>query len=460
VPFWDNIIVICYLAAVLIVGLAAGRGIRNLSHFSVAGRSFSSFVVFATLSASFIGGGFTLGNAEKVFALGIVNIAALWGFSVKEIMVATLLAPRMDRFAHAISVGDILQEAYGRTAKIVSGCFGLVLCAGIVGAQVGAMGYVFNLFLGIDQFRGILIGCGIVFAYATVGGMRAVVFTDILQFAVLAAGIPLALLMGIHHAGGWETVALSVPPSHFNLLGNKSVPAFISLFLTFLLGETLVPPYVQRLLIGKTAGHTARGTLWSGLLSIPFFAVTGLIGLTALSMNPDLDPNLALPYVIQQALPVGLRGLVVAGIISVVMSSADSFLNGAAVAFSNDVVNPLRRAPVSDRAQLVLAKAVTLAVGILAVIVAVRIKSILDILIWAYNFWAPVIVVPLAAAIVGVRAGSAVFLSSVCAGLTGMILWNAGGRPWGVDGLVVGVLASLAAFVLCGRLMKTGRGRL
>ncbi len=77
----------------------------------------------------------------------------------------------------------------------------------------------------------------------------------------------------------------------------------------------------------------------------------------------------------------------VAAIISVVMSSADSFLNSAAVAFSNDVIRPLRRNPLSERAQLWLVRVANALVGILAVIVAIKIASVLDILIYAYHFW-------------------------------------------------------------------------
>jgi SSS family solute:Na+ symporter len=444
----DNIIVILYLSGVLVLGLVASRGIRTLDNFSVAGRSYSSFIVFATLSASFIGGGFTMGNAEKVFLFGIVNIFALWGFSLKEILVASFFAARMDQFSKAISVGDILGESYGKPAKIVSGFFGVALCAGIVGAQVGAMGYVFQLFLGIDHLWGILIGCGIVIAYSTVGGMKAVVFTDVLQFVLLVIGIPLTLFIGVEHAGGWEAMIESVPADHFKILGNRTLLGFISLFLTFLLGETLVPPYVQRLLIGRTALQTRWGTLWSGLLSIPFFAVTGLIGLVALTLDADLDANLALPFVVKETLPIGLKGLVVAGIISVVMSSADSFLNGAAVACSNDVINPLRREPLSENQQLFLAKAVTVLVGVLAVVFAIKIRSILDILIWAYNFWAPTIVIPMGAALLGVRTSTRVFVAAAAAGLTSALVWEQGfGAPGGVDGLIIGVFFNLIVFL-------------
>ena len=449
----DNLILGIYLAVILCVGLWAGRGVTKLEHFSVAGRGFRSWIVFATLSASFIGGGFTMGNAEKVFLFGVVNIVALWGFSLKEILVARLIAPRMYRFGTAISVGDIMGQAHGKLSQVVTGVFGLLLCAGIMGAQVGAMGYVFNLFLGMDKMLGVFIGCGIAITYATVGGMRAVVFTDILQFLVLGVGIPLALWMGMDKAGGLDAVLSAAGPERLAPLGSMGLLALGSLFLSFLLGETLVPPYVQRLMIGKSVAHTARGTLWSGLFSIPFFAISGGIGLVAFALAPDLDPNLALPYVVQQALPVGLRGLVVAGIISVVMSSADSFLNGAAVCLTSDVVLPLRRDSLSERARLNLAKAATLVTGLLSIVFALAIESILDILLYAYNFWAPVILPPLVAAFFGVRAGSGLFLASAAVGLACTLVWNTLlGGPAGIDGLIVGVFGNALVFLAGWRL--------
>ncbi len=445
---FDNIIIFGYLSCILALGLWSGRHIKSMEQFSVAGRSFTSLVIFATLSASFIGGGFSIGNAEKVYLFGIVNIFALWGFSLKEILVATFIAPRMDRFEGVISVGDIMKRDYGVIGKVVTGVFSMMLCAGIVGAQVGGIGYIFNVFLDIPHVWGILIGCGIVIAYTTVGGMRAIVFTDIVQFVALGIAIPFTLYLGIQHVGGWEALREATPPAHFDIPGaGLTTIAFISLFLTFVLGETLVPPYMQRLYIGKNARHTARGTLLSGLFSIPFFAVTGGIGLVALAMNPDLDANLALPYVIKEVLPIGIKGLVVAGVISIVMSSADSFLNGAAIAFTHDIVKPFAKERITPKQELWIAKWVTLGVGILAIIFAIRIRSVLDILIFAYNFWAPIILVPLVGTLLGVRANVWSFLGGAIAGIAGVLIWNRTlGPDTGVDGLIIGVFCNMIAY--------------
>jgi SSS family solute:Na+ symporter len=238
-----------------------------------------------------------------------------------------------------------------------------------------------------------------------------------------------------------------------------TIGAFLSLFLTFLLGETLVPPYVQRLFIAKDAGHTARGTMLSGLFSIPFFAITGAIGLVALALDPKLDPNQAMPFVVRTVLPVGMRGVVIAGVISIVMSSADSFLNGAATCCINDVVKPLRRVPLSERQELLLAKLINGLVGILAVIFAIKIPSILDILIYAYNFWAPIIVVPLAAVLLGLPVTRAGFIAGTLAGVGGVLIWNGLLKaPAGISGLVIGVFCNLVAFILANKLStKTAR---
>ncbi len=449
----EKIIVIVYLIAVLLIGLWAGRGMKGMQDFALAGKSFGMLVIFATLSASFIGGGFSMGNAEKVFLIGVSNIVALWGFSIKEILVARYIAPRMGQYPQAISVGDIMDQHYGRGARIFSGFFAIALCAGILGAQVGAMGYVFNLFLDVDKVWGILIGCSIVIAYSTIGGMRAVVWTDVMQFIVLAVGIPLTLYYGLQYVGGWQALTEQVPAAHLRLPSEPlALLALLSLFLTFMLGETLVPPYLQRLLIGKSSKDVSRGSLLSGLFSIPFFAVTGLIGLVALAMQPGLDANLAMPYVIQEAVPPILQGIVAAAIVSIIMSSADSFLNSASIAFSNDIVAPLRKTPLSVKAELRLTQWVTLLVGVLSIIFALSIDSVIDILIYAYNFWAPTVLVPLCMAVLGFYVSQRRFIAGAIAGISVAIIWNTLlGGPLNVDGLVLGTAANLLAFVAIDR---------
>ncbi len=446
----DLVIVAVYLVAILAVGLYTSRNTKTMAEYAVVRRSYGAVVIFATMSASAMGGGYSMGNAEKVFLFGIANIAGLWAVGVQQIFVASVIAPRMDRFANAISVGDIMATSYGTTGRIVSGVFAVVVCAGVVGAQVSAIGLVFNAFLGLDLTAGILLGCGFVILYTTVGGMRAVVVTDLFQFVVLAIGIPTVLIFGIVHVGGVAEVLAEIPDAHLTLPGSQDTwLGLAALCLTFFLGEILVPPYLQRLLIARSARHAARGTLFAGLFAIPFTAVTGMIGLVTLALDPAVSSNLALPYLVVTVLPPVLMGLVVSGIIAVVMSSADSYLNSASIAFVNDIVRPLGDGNMSPRAHLVLARLVTLTVGLLAIVFALTIESLIDILFVAYTYWAPVVVVPLVATVMGYPKSMRNFVAGAVVGFATAMTWNEVlDMPFLIEGLVVGTLANLLVFVL------------
>lgn len=442
----DFFIIFGYFALILTVGIWVSKSVKNIEDFSTGSRGYSAAFIFATLSASFIGGGFTTGLAEKVFTMGLVYVIALWGFSAKEILVATIIAPRMTPFKEAMSVGDIMGQLYGNKSKMLTGVASGLVCAGIAGAQFAAFGYVLNVLTGINSFYGIVLGTIIVTIYAALGGMKSVVANDVIHFCVLIVALPVVLILGINYAGGLEHIVESVPIDHVSLFGSLSIFTVLGLFLNFFFGETLVPPYVQRLLIGKNFKETARGTFWSGILSIPFFLLVGIIGLTALTLSPGLDPNLALPYVINTVMPVGLKGLAIAGMMAVVMSSADSFLNAAAISITHDVLKPIKKSHFTPKIELFWSRIVTVIVGTMGAIFALTTKSALDILLVAYNFWTPFILVPLVAGILGVRASANAFWLGCIAGIGSTCLWLVQMGESSFNGAVVGIAVNLVVF--------------
>ena len=166
----DNFIIIIYLILILYIGYTCRR-LGGFREFAVSHGHYGWLVICCTLSASFIGGGFSTGNAAKVFSDGIAYPVALLGFSLQIILVALFIAPRIKSFPGAVSVGDIIEPAYGKKARIITGVFAMLICAGILGAQIGALGAIFNVFFGVSPMIGILVGCGIIFFYSTIGGM-------------------------------------------------------------------------------------------------------------------------------------------------------------------------------------------------------------------------------------------------------------------------------------------------
>ena len=146
----DLFIIIFYLLVIFLIGIWSGKNIKNIKEFAVSDKSYSASVIFATLSASFIGGGFSFGNASKVFQYGLGYSTTLLGFSLMLILLSTLVVPRIGRFFYkSISVGDIMKTQYGKAGQIIAGVLGLLTCTGILAAQVGAMGAVLHIFLNV-----------------------------------------------------------------------------------------------------------------------------------------------------------------------------------------------------------------------------------------------------------------------------------------------------------------------
>lgn len=420
----DWIIVAVYLSLNLVIGALSGKGVKDFTIFSVGHRNFTSFVIFCTLSASFIGGGYTIGSAGKVYSSGMIYAFALLGFSVKEILVGVFIAPRMGNFQECLSVGDIIAKSYGKLPQIITGIFAILICAGILGAQINALTSLFGTFFPeVNTDLCVLISFLVILVYCTLGGMRAVVYTDVLQFAILAVGIPLIFFFGLHSIGGWHVLATKIPTDQLLPFGSShQIYTLLGLFIAFVFGEILVPPYVQRLFMTKPSA-TRRGTIISGVFSVPFFLITGAIGLISLVANPDIDPNLALPYAILNLTPAVLRGFLVAALVAIIMSSAAGFLNAASVAFINDVLQPIANNKIHKKKLLGIAKVTTVLVGLLSLVFAMGLNNALDILLFSYNLWSPIILVPLLAAIFGCQLRKEHFLAGAIAGFISAMLW-------------------------------------
>lgn len=113
----------------------------------------------------------------------------------------------------------------------------------------------------------------------------------------------------------------------------------------------------------------------------------GSIGLVAFAFNSEINGYLALPYLIKEILPIGFKSLAASGMLAVVMSTADSYLNIASISIVHDVINPLRKVPLSDIEKLRTARIGTFIIGILTMVVALMFRGVLDLVVSSLYFW-------------------------------------------------------------------------
>ena len=119
-------------------------------------------------------------------------------------------------------------------------------------------------------------------------------------------------------------------------------------------------------------------------------------------------------------------------------------------------MSPFRSSRMDDRSSLLLARVANLVTGVVAVVMAQKIPNVLDILLFAYLFWAPVILCPLAFALLGLRTTLPGFLAGCLSGIAGVCVWQYGlGAPYGYDGTVFGVFTNLLALVTVNSFAKS-----
>lgn len=447
-----------YFAALIGIGVQTMRRIESSDDFAVAGNRIIWPVFFGSLAAAFLGGGASIGLAGQTFSNGYVYMFAFLAYSVQTVLVGWFVAPRLKRYRHAHTIGDVMEEHFGRATRLLTGIVSVALCAGILGAQALAIGTVVNATVGLPVTPSIVIGMVVVILYSTFGGLWAVIQTDMMQFVLLGVLVPVTLLIGVARAGGVDELLAAVPDAHAGALGSMSVSAFAGLFVSFLLGETLVPPYAQRTFSTPDGRHARTGYVLTGIFSAFFFFITASIGLVALRLFPGVAPEAALPTVVMKLLPVGLVGLVVAALLAVVMSTASSYMNSTAVVLIKDIYQPFIRPGLTPRHRLWLERMTTAIVGVLATLFAISVPSIVDALLYSYSLWAPTIIIPLLGAVLFNARSTFAALSAILTGgiVTAVWTWLLD-EPFGLPGVLVGVAANLLVFAVITLFNRTGR---
>jgi SSS family solute:Na+ symporter len=268
-----------------------------------------------------------------------------------------------------------------------------------------------------------------------------------LQFVILGVFLPVALIIGLFRAGGAGELVADLPDLHTSFLGDWTWAAFIGVFVAFLLGETLVPPYAQRTFSTPDSRHARLGFMLSGVFAFAFFFVAASLGLVALELFPGIEPDQALPTIVMELMPVGLVGLLVAALLAVVMSTASSYLNSIAVVFTKDIYQPFVNPQVGPRQRLWIERGLSLLVGVGATLFAVTVPSIVDALLYSYALWAPTVIIPLLGAVLfGIRSAPAALAAIVVGGaVTAVWTWGLD-EPWEVTGLIAGVVCNLAVY--------------
>jgi SSS family solute:Na+ symporter len=387
-----SVFVVAAYGLVLTFVAVRARAAREFDEFSLAGRALPLALVFGSLCATYVGPAFSIGFVGKGFKSGFLFLGIGLAYSVQNILVGLLIAPRLRALRGCHTLGDAVGQKYDRKCQVVAGVISVGLCAGFAAVMAKAGGIVLNDIFGLPNWSSVIIVVGVTALYTTFGGLRASVITDAFQFTAFAILLPvtLVLILAFHLNGGAAGFAEEASTATTGGLGSTTPIEIVGLVAAFFLGETLIPPYANRALASRTTDISRNGFILAGVFSIIWFMVMVSLGIAARGvLAAGTDEDHVLLELVKIKMPVEGYALLLVILVSVVMSSLDSLLNAGAVAFAEDIVKPFVK--LADGAALNIGRCATIVIAAIAAAGAVAVPGIISGLLICYTIWAPAI---------------------------------------------------------------------
>jgi solute:Na+ symporter, SSS family len=382
IPTLDLIVILAYMVGITLVGLLATRRQKLTSeNYFLAGRSLNWGMVGAALFASNISTIHLVGLAASGYKDGLVWGNFEWFAIPTLILLGVVFAPFYFR-NHITTLPEFLERRYSPVARsflafmAISGALFLH-----IGISIYAGAAVFEQFFGIGVLTSILIISIVTGIYTVLGGLKAVVLTETIQtFVLLAGAIAVTIYglqalpdIGIH---SWAELKAAAKPDQLTMVHShegSALPWYAVLFGYPVLGvwywctdQTIV----QRVLGAKTLHDAQTGALFAGFLKIlPVFIIVfpGTLAYVLFRDQIGDNANQALPVLITELIPTGMRGLIAAGLLAALMSTIASALNSCATLFAVDIVKRFRPAT-SDLAQVRIGRVTAVVVMVLAML--------------------------------------------------------------------------------------------
>ena len=423
----DHLIVGGFLLLTLLIGLWAGRGIKDIREYAIANRMYGTGVLTMTILATYITGSKGIGYVGYVFDDGILPVFSILfcGAIITFLFLAWYIAPNIQYFKGCLTLPELMGQLYGQGARFWMGILGTCYSIALVALQMIWLGYVGALF-NLSSQLSIFLGGFFLVLYAARGGMKAVAITDVLQFIAILVFVPLVAYVVLYQVGGIKSLFSQLPTTALDVLHHPSLKDYVvyciwDLFPAFPLSF----PFIQRMLMAKDNPQLVN-SYYVGLSFLTvFYLLLTLIGLAAIVLRATGDVNMpqqgsnVFVYLVKNYLPIGAQGIVGVGFIAGIMSTADSFLHTAGLALAHDVIQPRTKRKIDA---LRLAQYLTFLLGLIALSLALFYQALprvqyggLDLgkgLNFMTEAIALVFTIPLVAGIMGLKTDARAFLVS------------------------------------------------
>ncbi len=380
-----TVLIFTYLFILILIGLISSRIVKSSKGFFLADRSIGWLALTATITATTVGGSATIVAGGRIYAQGL---PALWydiGGGLGLIILGFFLANKV-RKTGLITLPDIAGSFFNNNVRIGSAILIIITEIAWVSLLIQASGLILSVAINADYTLILFIITIVFIVYTMLGGQYAVIYTDFIQFFIMIIGIcfiaaPLLFLEALPNLNQLSTISLAFPI-------NQEIGIFAagSIFFMMFMPHVVGPDIYSKLLSSKDEKTAKKGAVLAGIFKLIFAIGIAIIALSALILYPGLsNPYLAIPTAVINLSPF-ISGIILAGFLSVMISSADSCLLSAGTILSVDIFK---------KNNINISRFGILFVGLGAFILAVFLGDILKTLQLAYTVFTSGLTLPI-----------------------------------------------------------------
>ena len=371
----DISVILIFVALIFVCGISFSKSGKNMKSYFSAGGALPWWMSGLSLFMSFFSAGTFVVWGAIAYQSGWVAISIQWTMCISGIIIGFVIAPKWQK-TKAMTAAEFITDRLGyKTQRIYTYLF-LLISIFTMGAFLYPVAKIVEVSTSIPITTSI-IGLGIlILIYTSVGGLWAVIVTDVLQFVVLTAVVLIVVPLSFDKIGGIDNFIDKAPDNFFQFVNEEYSPLFLVAFglynLFFIAGNWA---YVQR----YTSVATPKDAKKVGWLFAALYAVSPLVWMLPPMIYRILNPELsglanegAYLLMCKEVLPVGMLGLMLGGMIFATSSSVNTTLNISAGVLANDVYKHFRPGT-SDESLVKVGKLATIILGVITILIALMV---------------------------------------------------------------------------------------
>lgn len=375
----DAIVIFIFSAFILCIGMLFARTGRNIKSFFAGGEAVPWAIGGLSLFMSFFSAGTFVAWGSIAYKYGWVSVTIQWTMAFGALIAGLFIAPRWKRTGN-LTAAEFIQQRLGETVKKLYVYIFMAVSLFIKGAVLYPVAKLVSVSLGFPLVPSTIVLGIMMIAYTAVGGLWAVMVTDILQFVILTAAVLIILPLSLDKVGGFAHFTEAAPEEFFNLLNGEYTVWFVvafGLYHIFYIGGNWT--FVQRYTSVDSAKSAKKVALIFAVLYIISPVIWMLPPMIYKVINPalqGLDTENAYLKVCQLVLPPGLMGLMLTGMYFSTSATANTTLNVVSAVFTNDVYKSVINPGATDKQFMKVARLSSWAFGGLMILIALIVPAI------------------------------------------------------------------------------------